>query len=69
MKPKKVNQTLQLSKRTVSNLSASDQGKVKGGWMVTDCGTCISWCDFCATKPHICGKTDYYTEYFGCMSH
>jgi hypothetical protein len=66
MKSKKLNQKLFLSKRTVANLSSGEQGKVRGGWLATDCGTCVSWCDVCATKAIICGKTPYYTDYTGC---
>ena len=64
MKPKNLNQKLYLSKRTIADLSPSDQQKIQGGWYLpTECAqSCVTYCgEHCATVPQVCGKTPYFT--------
>ena len=68
MKPKKLNNKLNLSKTTIANLSADEEGKIRGGYYYTACGEdCYSWglVKTCATRPQVCGYTPDYT-YLSC---
>lgn len=70
MKPKKLNKKLNLNKTTISNLSTGEQGKIRGGYVATNCAaTCFTWCARCVTQyPQICGITPNYTNVEGCTS-
>lgn len=64
MKPKKLNKKLSINRITIANLSGGEQEEIRGGYLITECTACETWCNAhtCFTRPQVCGFTPDFTE-------